>query len=72
MTYIDAFFATKNKGGLPTNALHDETLQSDTLLEHIKKSLGMGGGYNFYGAWANTYNLRKRVLALFLFGEVKQ
>ena len=71
MTYIDAFFATKALGGLPSNALHDDTLQSDTLLEQIKKSLGIGGGYNFYGAWAREMITYPEKNGVFAKGDIK-
>ena len=45
MTWVDAFFATKEKGGLPSNLLHDETLQNDSIWEQLKK-------LRYYGAWA--------------------
>ena len=71
MTYVDAFFATKDKGGLPTNALHDDTLQSDTLLEHIKKTLGLGSGYSFYGAWAREIIAYPEKNGVFAKGDIK-
>jgi len=44
MTWIDAFHETRSKGGMPTYALHDATLQNDELRKKLKEQ-------RFYAAW---------------------
>ena len=43
MTYIDAFKAVKAKGGLPSNALHDDYLVNSDRYKELK---------DYYPAWA--------------------
>lgn len=44
MTWIDAFFETQKRGGLPSNVLHDESIKNAGILETLRK-------IDYYAAW---------------------
>lgn len=66
MEFLDAFNAVKDRGGLPSNVLHDDTLMNASLLETIKQACN-----GYYGAWCRELIAYPAKYDVFAKGDIK-
>ena len=66
MGYLDAFNAVRDKGGLPSNVLHDDTLLNSSVWEKIKQEFS-----TYYWAWAREIIAYPDKYGVFGKGDIK-
>lgn len=66
MTYLDGFNKVRDKGGLPSNALHDQTLVYSDLWQKLRNTFGL-----YYGAWAREIIAYPAKFGSFEKGDIK-
>ena len=66
MTYLDGFNKVRDKGGLPSNALHDQTLVYSDLWQKLRNTFGL-----YYGAWAREIIAYPAKYGSFAKGDIK-
>ncbi len=64
MEYIDAFNAVRDKGGLPSNVLYDDSFQNDRIWESLRKIA-------HYGVWCRELVAYPEKYGVFSKGDIK-
>ena len=66
MEYLDAFNATKSRGGLPSNVMHDQTLVYSDFWQKIRNAFG-----SYYTAWSREIVAYPSKHGVFEKGDIK-